>query len=88
MTIVDFSETTVRGMLMYMYGCLPDMPKRHYEVSQSSQFILTDDSPDSGKRDTSMLWTALHGSIVGSSILKRRFSIQDCYEDRVRTRFK
>ena len=34
MTIVDFSEATIRTMLMYMYGCLPDMPKRHYDVSQ------------------------------------------------------
>lgn len=30
--IVDFSEETVRSLLMYMYGCLPNMPQRHFEV--------------------------------------------------------
>ena len=31
--IVDFDEATVRCLLQYMYGCLPEMPRRHHEVS-------------------------------------------------------
>ena len=30
--IVDFDEATVRCLLQYMYGCLPEMPRRHHEV--------------------------------------------------------
>ncbi len=30
--IVDFGEATVRCLLQYMYGCLPEMPRHHSEV--------------------------------------------------------